>query len=199
MARSRIWYPILLLPVILLFAQIYLIQQYRWTIASKDFAETSALVVLGAAFVICVARWIRVQHAFLAWLSAWIGAFLLREIHLDGTSTFIYLAMLGLLLIGWWQYARLADYLGGRITLTLLAGVFFTYFVSVGCDKKFWTFLADDFLLQHAEEFLELPGHLQLLLLSLLCRPASGLLAATPARESSAVVVARAPAYATEQ
>lgn len=175
------------MPIVLLLGQIELLVDHGWTLASKALAEIAAIVVLGAALAMGVARWVLLRHSFLAWLSALTGCFLLREINLDGTSTLLYLAMLGLLLLGWRRYTWFADYLAGRITLTLLAGVFFTYFVSQGCDKNLWAFVTDNRpLLEHAEEFIELAGHLMVLLLILLCRPVSNPLT-SPARQGVAV------------
>ncbi len=171
---ARIWYPLLLLPVALLFGLLYAFNEWRWNVASKDWAEVAAFVILLPALATGLWRWYRRRDAFLAWLTAFVAAFVFREIHIDGTTDAIYLAMLALMLLAWWRYAWFAGYLASRVTLTLLSGSLFTYFVALGCDKNVWTFATADIkLLQHVEEFIELAGHLQVLLLSLLARAAA--------------------------
>lgn len=168
---TRIWYPLLLLPVLLLYGLVFSIQHGVHP-GTKALAEDAALAVLGASTVISLLRWLQARSAFLLWLAAFSGALVLRELHADGTSTTpIYLLILALLLLLYMRYRSFAEYLAPRLNLSLLAGVLTTYFISVGCDKNLWTFVTGDIrLLQHVEEFIELAGHAQLMALALLAR-----------------------------
>lgn len=191
---ARIWYPLLLLPVLLLYGLIYGIEHGVHP-GSKDLAENASLAVLAAGIVVTLLRWLKRQRApFLAWLAMFTGTLLLRELHAEGASTTpLYLLMLALLLALWWRYAWFGPWLAARINLSLLAGALFTYFVAVGCDKNVWTFVTDNIrLLQHVEEFVELAGHLQILLLALLARAAPNPLL-QPAPAAAPATVAAEP------
>lgn len=139
---------------------------------SKKISEPVAPVLLSVAILTCIMRWRSHRDVFFVWLGALLTTFFCRELHFAGTSAFVYIGFLALMFIAWHQYARMAGYFGGRIFMTLFSTTLLSYMIAVGLDNHWWKFLpGDKYQWAEVEEFVEITGHLMLLLLTALARP----------------------------
>ncbi len=111
-----------------------------WRDEVKAVLETIALVLMGAAFLFSLLRVVLTKgSAFSIWLSTLVLILLCREIHWDWTSNGVYIGVFFWAAVGVWKYSLLKEALSDRKTITLLALVFFSYFVGVTFDQQWWT------------------------------------------------------------
>ena len=83
-----------------------------------------------------------------------------REVHPPGSSGGVYLGLLALFYIAYKKYHLFADYIRNKRLVTLLGTGFFTYFIAVITDQRFWKFVpAEKIFHTTLEESLELLGH----------------------------------------
>ncbi len=111
-----------------------------WWSGVKAVLETIALVLMGAAFLFSLLRIALTKGSvFSIWLSVLVLILLCREIHWDWTSNGVYVGVFLWAVAGVWKYSLLKEALSDRKTITLLALVFFSYFVGVTFDQQWWT------------------------------------------------------------
>ncbi len=164
---KRIWYPAWLLPWILVWILVPA-HVNGWLSVPKQPAEIASPILLGIALLAALVHLARERNAWGCWLSALLFTFLCREFHFAGTSTAVYIGVLGLFMLAWLRYPWFADHLGSGKVLTPLSTALMCYFVAVGLDSHWWKFLpGDKYDWAHVEEYIELTGHLLLLKLAL--------------------------------
>ena len=89
-----------------------------------------------------------------------MGLIMCREIHFAGTDPGIYLGLLLLFGIALLKYDTLKDYLDNPLVINLLLIGFFTYFLSVTIDQRWWKGIPEEKIVHvPLEETLELLGH----------------------------------------
>jgi len=64
-----------------------------------------------------------------------------REVHPPGSSEGVYLGLLALFYIAHRNHQIFVDYFRGKYLVTLLGVGFFTYFISVTTDQRWWRFI----------------------------------------------------------
>jgi len=86
---------------------------------------------------------------------------LVREIHPPGSSEGVYLGLLTLFYIAYKQHHLFVDYIRSNHLVTMLGMGFFSYFLSVTTDQRFWQFIPEEKLFHtKLEESLEMLGHI---------------------------------------
>ena len=108
---------------------------------SKNVLETAAIIVLGAFFLISVSQFAFHKDKYFIWAACLLLAFLIREIHPPGSSVGIYIGVFLLLYIAHKQFYNFIDYFENKIFINLIAMGFFTYFIAVTIDQRFWKFI----------------------------------------------------------
>jgi hypothetical protein len=84
-----------------------------------------------------------------------------REIHPPGSSGGVYLGMLALFYIAHKNHNMFVDYFRNKTLVTTLGVGFFTYFISVTTDQRWWKFVPGEKLVHSTmEESMEVVGHL---------------------------------------
>ena len=170
-----VYYPFLLIPILVAAVSFWIIawqmpmESYdSWHGACKTFWETKALQVLIVAVAVAVIRLAFTKFApFSLWLLGFTVVFLMREIHWDFMSEGVYVGVIILLVIAWWQYDLMREYLQSRFFLTMFAMVFLAYFISVTLDAQCWTETERmDHVGQLAEEVVEVFGHLLIVMMT---------------------------------
>lgn len=169
---THIFYPWWLLPVAVVAVLLPLNIAGKIEL-DKTLPEFLALALLFLAVIICIQRWRRLRADFLLWLSILLVIFLCRELHFEGSAALVYLGFPTLMIIAWRRYASLGSYLGSRRFLNLFSTAIVSYLIAVGMDNHWWKFLpGDKYQWAGVEEYVELTGHLMLLLLAASCKAA---------------------------
>ena len=170
-----VYYPFLLIPILVAAVSFWIIvwqmpmESYDfWHHTCKIFWETKALQVLIVAVAVAVIRLTLTKFApFSLWLLGFTVVFLMRESHWDFMSEGVYVGVIILLVIAWWQYDLMREYLQSRFFLTMFAMVFLAYFIGVTLDAQCWTETERmDHVGQLAEEVVEVFGHLLIVMMT---------------------------------
>ena len=128
---------------------------------SKNILEITALIVLGAFFIISVVRFTLSKDNYFIWASSLLLILLIREIHPPGSSLGVYIGILILLYVAHKKFHLFSDYFLNSKFINLLALGFFTYFIAVTTDQRFWKFIPGENIVHvPLEESLEVIGHL---------------------------------------
>ncbi len=95
------------------------------------------------------------------WAACLLLVLFIREIHPPGSSAGVYLGFLALFYVAWNNYHQFSDYFQDSRLINLISMGFFTYFISVTIDQRFWKFIPGEELAHvPLEESLEMVGHL---------------------------------------
>jgi hypothetical protein len=106
-------------------------------------------------------RFIYNKDKFFLWASGMMLVLFVREIHPPGSSEGVYLGLLALFYIAYKNHHLFADYIRSNYLITTLGTGFFTYFLAVLTDQRFWQFIpAEKIFHTRLEESLELLGHI---------------------------------------
>jgi hypothetical protein len=168
----RIRYAPLAIPVVLIAIVAYLVT--IGALPGKPMMlplEIAAIAVLAVALATAWWRWRQTREPYFLWLTCLIGALIVREIHLDGTSPPFYIALVALFYIAVIRYPMMAEYFASPTVLTLIAFVFFTYALSQALDRHFLAFIPHEEIFERpTEEFIEVVAHMALVLLTIFSR-----------------------------
>lgn len=127
----------------------------------KYFLEDAALIVTGGFFLLCAFRFALSKDRFFLWAAAMMLVVFVREVHPPGSSGGVYLGLMALFYIAYKKHHLFADYIPNRRLITMLGTGFFTYFIAVTTDQRFWKFIpAEKIFHTTLEESLELLGHI---------------------------------------
>ena len=121
----------------------------------------AAAIIVTCLFVLAVTlRYLLTRHTFFLWSTGLMFLIMCREIHFEGTDPGIYIGMLLLFGIALLKYDTLKDYLDNPLVINLLLIGFFTYFLSVTIDQRWWKGIPEEKLVHvPLEETLEVLGH----------------------------------------
>lgn len=151
---------IFLIPLLITFF-INLLIQYQVYTVGKSILENTALIVLGAFLLICLARFTFNKNMFFLWASCLLLILFIREIHPPGSSAGVYLGILALFIVAQKKYHQFNFYFQNKKLINFIAIGFCTYLISVSIDQRFWKFIPGEELAHvPLEETLELVGHL---------------------------------------
>ena len=154
-------YLLVFLIPILLTVIINLLIQYRLYTVGKSILETIALIVLAGFLLICLVRFTLDKNIFSMWAGCLLLALFIREIHPPGSSAGIYLVVFALFYVAQSNYHKCSNYFQDKRLINLIAMGFFTYFISITIDQRFWKFIPGEELAHvPLEESLEMVGHL---------------------------------------
>jgi hypothetical protein len=127
----------------------------------KYILEVAALFVTAGFGLLCLSRFIYGKDKFFLWATAMMLVLFIREIHPPGSSTGVYIGLLALFYIANKKHHLFADYWRSNSLVTMLGTGFFTYFLAVTTDQRFWKFIpAEKIFYTRLEESLELAGHI---------------------------------------
>jgi hypothetical protein len=126
----------------------------------KYLLEDVALIATGGFCLLCLSRFAYHKDKFFLWAAAMMLVLFIREVHPPGSSGGVYLGLLALFYIVHKKHHLFADYMRNKRLVTLLGTGFFTYFLAVTTDQRFWKFIpAEKIFHTTLEESLELIGH----------------------------------------
>lgn len=127
----------------------------------KYLLEDVALLVTSGFCLLCFSRFIYGKEKFFLWATGMMLVLFIREIHPPGSSGGVYLGLLALFYVAYKKHHLFAHYLRSKRLVTLLGTGFFTYFLAVTTDQRFWKFVpAEKIFHTTLEESLELLGHI---------------------------------------
>ena len=157
--HQEINYWSLLLPLAMTSALWILIAAGGYKYGRKELEATA--IVVTCLFVFAAAlRYLITRHNFFLWGTGLMVLIMCREIHFEGTDPGIYIGMLLLFGIALLKYDTLKDYLDNPLVINLLLIGFFTYFLSVTIDQRWWKGIPEEKLVHvPLEETLEVMGH----------------------------------------
>ena len=157
--HQSINYWLLLIPLVVTSALWTLIAAGGYQYGRKEL-EAAAIVVTCLFVLAAALRYLITRHAFFIWTTGLMFLILCREIHFEGTDPGIYLGLLLLFGIALLKYDTLKDYLDNPLVINLLLIGFFTYFLSVTIDQRWWKGIpAEKIVHVPLEETLEVLGH----------------------------------------
>ena len=123
--------------------------------------EEVALLVTSGFCLMCFSRFIYNKDKFFLWATAMMLVLWIREIHPPGSSGGVYLGLLALFYIAHKNHHLFAGYIVNKRLVTMLGAGFFTYFISVTTDQRWWKFVPAEKIFQtRLEESMELLGHI---------------------------------------
>ncbi len=151
---------IVLIPLFITFC-IHLLIQYRLYTLGKSALETIALISLAGFLLICLVRFAFNKNNFFIWASCLLLVLFVREVHPPGSSAGVYLGILVLFYIAYKVCQQFPLYLQNTRLINFIAMGFFTYFIAVTIDQRFWKFIPGEEITHvPLEESLEVIGHL---------------------------------------
>jgi hypothetical protein len=154
------YYLIFATPLIITFI-INLLIQYQLYSISKNALETIAPLILAVFLSISFARFALNKNKFFIWAGCLLLVLFIREIHPPGSSLGVYVGILALLYIAHKHYSNFPGYFQDARFINLIAMGFFTYFIAVTIDQRFWKFIpGEDIAHVPLEESLEVIGHI---------------------------------------
>ncbi len=166
-ALKRIWLPAMLVPPLLTAALAVGVCAGLLPWLQEATMETVALVVVALALAVGLVRLALTREPYFLWLTVLIAVLLCREIHFAGTSAGVYVGFACMLAVAWWKYPLLKNYFASRTVMTLLAMIFFSYFLAKTLDQNWWKMVpGEDTFERPVEETMEVVGHCLLLLLA---------------------------------
>lgn len=140
--------------------QLILLHKYP---LDKHVLEVAALFVTAGFCGLCFTRFLLSKDRFFLWAAGMMAVLLVREIHPPGSSAGVYLGLLGLFYMAYKKHHLFADYIRSNYLVTMLGIGFFSYFLSVTTDQRFWQFLpAEKLFHTRLEESLEMLGHISI-------------------------------------
>ncbi|MDF1812357.1 MAG: hypothetical protein P1V20_09085 [Verrucomicrobiales bacterium] len=171
---GRIWFPLFL--IVLVPAIIAGLLIFHGILPGDDFfrpvMEKLSPKILGVAVLLCVIRYAVNRQAIFIWLFCLALTLLGREFHFRGSGTGVYFVLAFLFYMAWRKYDHLGEYFANGRFVTLLALVFFLYFLSTSLDRSMWRFLPHRRVWSSPlEEAIEAVGHIVLCLTILLAKP----------------------------
>ena len=123
--------------------------------------EAAALFVTAGFCVLCFSRFIYNKDRFFLWATGMMLVLFVREIHPPGSSAGVYVGLLVLFYIAYRNHQLFAGYIRSNYLVTMLGIGFFTYFLAVTTDQRFWKFIPVEKIVHtRLEESLELLGHI---------------------------------------
>lgn len=126
----------------------------------KYLLEDVALLVTSGFCLLCFSRFIYSKEKFFLWATGMMLVLFVREIHPPGSSGGVYLGLLALFYFAYKKHHLFVHYFGSKRLVTMLGTGFFTYFLAVTTDQRFWKFVpAEKIFHTTLEESLELIGH----------------------------------------
>ena len=126
----------------------------------KSMLELLALYVTSGFSLLCFVRFALVKDKFFLWASGMMLVLFVREIHPPGSSGGVYVGLLALLYIAHKNPQIFNAYMRSKTLVTMLGVGFFTYFISVTTDQRWWKFIPGEKVVQSSlEESMELLGH----------------------------------------
>jgi len=141
-----------------LIIQLILHQVYPF---DKYLLEDVALLVTSGFCLLCFSRFIYSKEKFFLWATGMMLVLFVREIHPPGSSEGVYLGLLALFYVAYKKHHLFAHYFRSKRLVTLLGTGFFSYFIAVTTDQRFWKFVpAEKIFHTTLEESLELLGHI---------------------------------------
>ena len=127
----------------------------------KYVLEDAALLVTAGFCLSCFSRFIYAREKFFLWATGMMLVLFVREVHPPGSSGGVYLGLLALFYIAYKKHHLFAGYIRSNYLVTMLGIGFFTYFLAVTTDQRFWKFIpAEKIFHTRLEESLELLGHI---------------------------------------
>ena len=158
-ASANYWL-VFCIPLIIAFCIVQLILHEVYPF-DKYQLEEAALLVTSGFCLMCFARFVDNKDKFFLWAAAMMFVFLVREIHPPGSSGGVYLGLLALFYIAHKNHHLFDGYIINRRVVTMLGTGFFTYFISVTTDQRWWKFIPAERIFQNRlEESMELVGHI---------------------------------------
>ena len=164
------WELCLIWPVVLAFVYAGFFAHSR--LLSKGLNEVAAPVILGVAVLVMLARWLGERQPLILLLLVLDAIFLCRELHFEGTTKGVYVALflLGIWTALWWRNIR--DDLRRSTTTPYLLFGFMTYVLSQAVARRAFRGIlpleADfDVFRTGLEEVLENVAHLTMLFVAL--------------------------------
>ena len=154
------YFLIFLCPLILTFVISLLIIDEIYTI-NKAVLEVAALIILGIYFLISTLKFATNRDKYFLWVSCMLLTLLIREIHPPGSSLGVYIGILILLYVAHRNFENFSDYFLNKKLINFTATGFFTYFIAVTIDQRFWKIIPGEEIVHvPLEESLEVIGHL---------------------------------------
>jgi hypothetical protein len=127
----------------------------------KYLLEDVALIITAGFCLICFSRFVYSKAKFFLWASGMMLVLFIREVHPPGSSGGVYLGLLALFYIAYKNHHFFADYFRDKRLVNLLGTGFFSYFIAVTTDQRFWKFIpAEKIFHTSLEESLEVLGHI---------------------------------------
>jgi hypothetical protein len=128
---------------------------------SKETLELAALIILAGFGLLCFSRFVYSKDKFFLWASAMMLVLFVREVHPPGSSEGVYLGLLALFYIAHKNHQIFVDYFRNKYLVNLLGVGFFTYFISVTTDQRWWRFIpGEKMVYTTVEESMEVLGHI---------------------------------------
>jgi hypothetical protein len=159
-SSSANYWIIFCVPLIIagLIVQLKLLQVYPF---NNYLLETAALFVTAGFCLMCFSRFLYNKEKFFLWAAVMMLVLFVREIHPPGSSEGVYLGLLALFYFAYKKHHLFVHYFRGKRLVTLLGTGFFSYFLAVTTDQRFWKFIpAEEIFYTTLEESLELLGHI---------------------------------------
>ena len=158
-ASANYWL-VFCIPLIIAFCIVQLILHEVYPFDKYQLEEVALIVTAGFSLM-CFSRFIYNKDKFFLWAAAMMLVLWIREIHPPGSSGGVYLGLLALFYIAHKNHHLFAGYIINRRVVTMLGTGFFTYFISVTTDQRWWKFLpAEKIFHTRLEESMELVGHI---------------------------------------
>ncbi len=173
---KNLWYPALAItPIVcLLTGLLYSAGMLGAERPLKDMMENISPPILAVAAGLALVRLAISKSPYFIWLAILCGSLFCRELHFEGTSIGIYVALVILLLVAGLKYSLFAEYFSSRTVITLVTCVFFTYFIAMTFDQRWYTFIPNARkYYRPVGEIIEVTGHIFTLMLVLLSRKTS--------------------------
>ena len=159
-STSANYWLIFSVPLIMALCITQLILNHIYPLDKYVLEDTSLFVTAGFS-LLCLSRFIYGKDKFFLWATGMMLVLFVREIHPPGSSAGVYLGLLTLFYIAYKKHHLFAGYLRSHYLVTMLGTGFFTYFLAVTTDQRFWKFVpAEKIFHTRLEESLELLGHI---------------------------------------
>lgn len=127
----------------------------------KETLELVALIITAGFCLLCFARFVYCKDLFFLWASGMMLVLFVREVHPPWSSGGVYLGLLALFYIAHRNHRIFVDYFRNSYVVTLLGVGFFTYFISVTTDQRWWKFIpGEKMVYSTVEESMEVLGHI---------------------------------------
>lgn len=157
---SLVNYVFLIAPFLFVLIIGTLVLHERYPFDKADLENFALLVCFTSSFL-CMVKFFVLRHSFYLWCFGIALTFFARELHFEGTSAAVYLALLLLLFVALRQIEGFRKYLRQPVFLTGLATGFMTYFLSQSIDQRWWRWFPYEQIVHvPVEETTEIFGHI---------------------------------------